>query len=787
MERAAETVTKEHTEEEAIVGRHVRRLDSEKKVDGTVEYTDDRDFDGYYVELVRSNVAHGEIASIETGAARERPGVVAVVTGDQLRRAEWVDPYIGPAFRDQPLLAIDKVRYVGEPVAAVVAETEQIAEAAAGEIRTEIDRLEAVPDVESARRADAPRLHADQDASAVFDDLKSISASGEPNEIYTYEYEAGDLEDGFDEADAVLEDTYSTPMIQHAHLEPFVTVAEYDTETEAFTVVTGNQTPHFVEQEIARIFDLPTSKVDVDVPQMGGSYGAKTYARMEPLTAALSRAVEAPVKLRQTSSESFDTAVRDGTETRVKTGVTDEGDIVAQEVEVVWDSGAYADISPRKAKKAGYTAVGAYDIDNVSITSSSTYTNKPPGVAYRGFGVAQTAWAVESHLDEIAAELDIDPYQLRANNVVQNGGTYNGSPIGEHGVPECLSAVADEVDWLDSTVSQPDADNLVRGRGMAVTLKATITPSTAEAIVLMDKDGSVSVLTGATKVGQGVQTTLAQIASEELGIPMDRIDITDPNTEVAPFNTSTTSSRTTFHVGNAMIDAIDDIRSQIASFAAEELENGTDPDAFEVDGNTVTGPDGYERSVEEVIESRFPGGGGTVIGRGYYTTEKSSDDGKSDYQSAFWMSGATVAEVTVDTRTGSYSVDKWVNATDAGNAIDPERVRGQIRGAAVQGLGHVMSEEMDFEGGQQVNKSMLDYKVPVFEDAPDEATTIIVESADEEGPYGAKGVGEANTVTVPPAIGNAIADAAGARVTSLPVKPEKVLTAIDNRNEGDNE
>jgi CO/xanthine dehydrogenase Mo-binding subunit len=768
--------------ERSFIGEHIRRIDSEKKVDGSVDYTDDLPFEGYYAHLVRSNVSHGTITDIDTEAAEAVPGVRAVVTGKDLDEADWITPYIGPAFRDQPLLAVDRVRYIGDPVVAVVAESTDAAERAADQVRVEYDRLPAADGIGEAQADDAPLIHDHEDVAAVFDDLKSVKAGDVPNVAYNYTYETGDVEEAFEAADHVVEGTYSTPMIQHAHLEPFVTVAEYEPETRTLRIVSGNQTPHFVQGEIARILDLPSSAVELEVPQMGGSYGAKTYARLEPLTAALSRWVEAPVKLRQTSSESFDTAVRDGTETTVRTGVTAEGDVVAQQVQIDWDTGAYADIGPRKAKKAGYTATGPYDVPNVAIRSRSTYTNKPPAVAYRGFGVSQTAWAVESNMDDVAAELGIDPYELRTRNLVENNGTYNGSPIGEHGVPECLDAVAEDVDWLEAEPEQPDADHLVSGRGIAATLKATITPSNAEAFAMLNTDGSVTVITGSTKVGQGVQTTLAQIAATEFGVDVEQVNVPLANTSTAPFNTSTTSSRTTYHVGNAIVRAAEEIKEQLREFAAEEWDLD-DPSVVEVRNGLVHGPESRQFTLSQLVKAHFVGGGGTVMGRGYYSTETATDE---TYTSAFWMSGATVVDVTVDTRTGKYRLDRWVNATDAGKAIDPERVRGQILGAATTGLGHVRSEEMVFEGGQQVNKSLLDYKLPAMEDVPDESSAIIVETNDSGGPHGAKGVGEANTTTVPPAVANAIFDATGARVRSLPVTPDKVLQEI-RANGGDQE
>lgn len=764
----------ERSDEHRYVGKHRRRIDSERKVDGSVEYTGDVHFEGLHARLVRSNVAHGVIGDIETDAAERKAGVRAVVTGRDLREADWITPYTGPAFRDQPLLAIGVTRYIGEPVAAVVAETPEAAEEAAELVTPRIERQPRVTTVNEARADDAPQLHEHEDVSAVFDDLKSVTAGTEPNVAYTYRADEGDVDAGFAAADVVVEGGYSTPMIQHIHLDPHVSIADFDRPTDSVTVISGTQTPHYVKQEIARLFDLPTANVTVSVPQMGGSYGSKTYARLEPLAAALSRFVGAPVRVRQTMGESFDTGVRDGTETTVKTGLTADGEIVAREIEIHWDTGAYADIGPRKVKKAGFTAIGPYAVEHARITSSCVYTNKPPGVAYRGFGVAQTAWAVESHMDDIAAELGMDPFELRRRNLVQDGSRYLGAPVGNTGVQACLEAVADATDWAGQAVVQPEAENLVRGRGLAVTFKATITPSSAEAIVLLDSDGSLTVLTGSAKVGQGVDSTLAQIAAEAFDVDIDRVAVPRPNTDVAPFNTGTNSSRTTYHVGNAVLRAVADIETQLVDFA-EELW-GVPRETIELADGNVASSEGPQAAISDLVGQYFAGGGGTVVGTGYYSTR--SGDGDAGYGSEFWITGASLAEVTVDTSTGRYHVDRWVNAADAGTAIEPDRVRDQIEGASVQGLGHVFSEEIVYEGGQPVNKSLLDYKVPSIEDVPDDSTVVVVESNEPGGPYGAKGVGEANTITVPPAVANAVFDATGVRVPDLPVTPEKVLAGI---------
>lgn len=616
-----------------LVGRHVRRLDGRQKVDGSIEYTDDLPFEGYHAAIVRSSVPHGRITGIETEAAEERSGVRAVVTGRDLVDADWVRPYTGPKVRDQPLLAIDRVRYVGEPVAAVVAESRAIARAAAGDVAVDYDRLPVVDDIEAALDPDAPALHDKGAVELVADDMDPIYREAAPNVVFEERIEHGDVETGFDAADVVLEGTYSTAPIQHVSLESFATIADYDAATDAFRIVTGSQMPHTVRTEVARLFGLPTARVEVEAPQMGGSYGSKTYVRLEPLTAALSRAVKRPVKLRITTSEAFDTTIRDATETRVRSGVTADGRILAREVEVRWDTGAYADSGPGKAKKAAYTAPGAYEIENVSVTSTSVYTNKPSATPYRGLGVAQTTWAVESHTDELADAIGMDPYEFRLSNVVQDGGTYNGDPIGSTGVAACLRAATGEVGWLDRGVTQPEDAHLVRGRGLSIALKATKMPSTSEAVALLDTDASLTILSGSAKIGQGVQTTLAQLAADELGIDLDSVVVRRPNANEAPFNTSTTASRSTYAMGNAVLAAVDDIGSQAVESVAADWD--VSPETLDVEDGAVT--DGDRRvGLGEVVANRFAGGGGTLVGTGYEVARFPPDN---PHGSAFWMAG----------------------------------------------------------------------------------------------------------------------------------------------------
>lgn len=770
--------------ERRTVGSHVPRLDADEKVTGTVEYTDDLGFeDVSHVRVHRSTVPHAYVTGIDTSAAEALPGVQRVVTRadvNELVATEGFTPYFGPAIRDQPVLALEKVRYIGDPVAAVVARDRQTATEAADLIEVSYDELEYCSSVEEALDSDAPVVHESFEPADTFSDLDQVTGGRDTNEAFEFNLRYGDAEAALADADHVFENTYRSPPVQHMAFEPFVTVARAGTDG-SLRLWTPNQSPHFVRNELAAMFDLPESKVTVEVPQVGGGYGAKLYCKTEPLAALCAYLTGQTVKVRQSIEESFDTNVRHGTRVTIRTGVDDDGTLRGQTCDVYYDTGAYAEIGPRMAKKSGYTASGPYEIPNVSIDSHCVYTNKPPAGAFRGFGVPQLVSAYEGQMDRIAAELGFDPVEYRRRVAVGEGSTHpTGSTYQSVGLRECLDAVAESMGW-DEPLDQPAADHVERGRGVAISYKACLTPTSSGAVVVMSGDGSITVHSSSVELGQGVRTTLAQIAAEELGIPVDGVTVADPDTAISPFDTNTASSRSTFHMGNAVINAVGDLRGQLREIAAREW--GVPPADVIVESGAVVRPeDGTRWPLGAVVRAEFGEAGGSLVGRGYYTTEGGHHDpetGQSDRPTVFWFFGATGAVVDVDVETGAVEVRELHTAADVGHAIDPDRVEGQLTGGAAHALGQTFHEEMVFEFGQQTNRQLLDYKIPSLLDMPTVIENRIVEVAHADGPYGAKGAGETGSFGVTPAVGNAIHDAVGVQLARIPFTPERVLRAIE--------
>ncbi|MFB6131587.1 MAG: xanthine dehydrogenase family protein molybdopterin-binding subunit, partial [Salinigranum sp.] len=554
------------------VDHHVARIEGKEKVRGTIEYTDDLEFpEVKHVKICRSTVPHGIVVDIDTSEAEALPGVRRVVTREdvyRLQREEGFEPRFGPAFRDQPVLALEKVHYIGDPVAAVVADEPDIAEEAIDLIDVTYDELEFATSVEEALADDAAIVHEAFEAADTFPDLEQVQSGRDTNEAFQFNVRRGDVEVSFEEADHVFENTYRTPHVQHMPFEPYVAVARPGTDG-TLSLWTPNQSPHFVRNELAFMFGVPESKVRVEVPQVGGSYGAKLYCKTEPILALCAYLTGDTVKIKQSIEESFVTNIRHETKVTLKTAVTDDGTLLGRKCDVYYDTGAYAEIGPRITKKSGYTAAGPYELDNVHIDSHCVYTNKPPAGAFRGFGVPQLVTAYEAQMDVIANDLGVDPVEIRRKNGYTEGSIHaTGAPVRSVGLQECIDAVVDAIDW-DAPVEQPDDPNVVRGRGIACGYKACITPTASGALVVMHGDGSVTIHSSSVEIGQGVNTTLAQITAESLGIDVDRISVAQPDTDTSPFDTITAGSRSTFHMGNALIRAADDIRTQLRDIAAE--------------------------------------------------------------------------------------------------------------------------------------------------------------------------------------------------------------------------
>jgi CO/xanthine dehydrogenase Mo-binding subunit len=759
------------------VGTNIRRADGPLKVTGQVTYTVDIDLPGMlHAKVLRSPYPHARILGIDASAAHAIPGVIVLTAADLAD----LDHAFGVALRDQPVVAIDRVRFVGDPVAAVAAETLEAAEAALEMIDVEYEPLDYVMDPEEAMHPAAPVLHErERPRSQMWVGWPSERFRETLNVCSGYHVERGDLDRAFAGADHIFEDTYRVPPIQHGHLEPHAALASWD-ERGHLTMYSSTQSPSIVRSQLAEIFDLSENQVRVIVPYVGGAYGAKVYAKIEPLVAALARKAHRPVRLVLTREEVFATAIRHACVVHIRTGVSADGMILARDVRAIYDTGSYADTGPRASKKGGYLAGGPYRIENESLTSYCVYTNKPPAVAFRGFGVPQVCWAYESQMDDIAARLGIDPLELRLKNLVQDGDTFiTGDVLTSIGLSEALSSVAAALDWGSAPVACPRPSVAV-GRGIACAIKSTSTPSNSAASVRLNADGSVHLLTSSVEIGQGSTTALSQILADTLSMPVKRVTVSLPDTDVTPFDQSTISSRTTFSMGRAAMDAGHRIRAQLLEIAAEELEAA--PEDLEIEDGIVfvRGSSESGLTFADLIKRHFGSAAGNLFGDGVFQTRGGLDPktGKGK-ASATWFYSAAAAEVEVDLETGKVTVRRIATAADVGRAINPVQCHLQNEGSMLTALGSALFEEMVFEGGQPTNSSFLDYNLPSLEDHPLAFHSILVENPSEDGPFGARGVGESVISPVAPAIGNAVTDALGVRIRDLPISPQRVLDAIE--------
>ena len=513
------------------VGKSVDAFEARARVDGTLDLALNAEVPNMiFARLLRSPVPHARIVSVDTSAAERIPGVVAILTAKDFERLGAPARHHGPVIRDQPVLCGEKVRFAGDPVVAVAAESLEAADAALLEIEVEYDELPFVTSALDAMAEGAPLVH-DRPPLPRERSYADIKLQGREGNVCTkFQLRQGDMDQGFEEADVVIEGIYESPAVQHVPMEPHVVIASF--EGKKLNVISSSQAPFAVRDSLAEMFSLPASSVRVIVPPLGGGYGAKTYAKFEPITAALAWKAGRPVKLVLTREEEFISITKHAARIKMRTGATRDGRLVAREVEVLFNGGAYADISPRLIKNGGYSCVGPYRIPHVRVDSYAVYTNLPPAGAYRGYGVSQAAWAYEQQMDELADELGIDPVELRRRNLLTEGERFaTGEIMHEAHWLTLLEASAAAIGWDRGDRRTVVAQNRVRGKGIAVILKSTITPSTTHAAVRLDADGSLQVLTSAVEMGQGAHTVLAQLAADPLGLPVSAVNVTAPDTQ----------------------------------------------------------------------------------------------------------------------------------------------------------------------------------------------------------------------------------------------------------------
>lgn len=748
-----------------MIGARTAMTDSRERVTGEVGYVINAEPAGtLHAAIARSTVPHARLVRVDVGAAARHPGVVLVLTGAEIA-ASPVRPYFGPVFRDQPALAIDKVRYVGEPVAAVVATDPRAAAEAAALVEAEYERLPAVFTPADALADGAPLLHEDFARAPSFGDIVVQGQSG--NVGNKFQLRKGEGLDGFRHADRVFTHEFTTPSVQHVSLETHAAVASW--EGGRLVVTTCTQTPYVVRDTLAHMFDLPSSRVRVIVPPVGGGFGGKCYAKVEPLAALLAQRTRRPVKIVLSREEEFLTNSKHQSFITLRTGVKADGTIVARHVDALFNAGAYTDISPRLIKNGGYGAVGPYRIPHVHVDSRAVYTNLPSSGAFRGYGVAQGAWAYETQMDIIAAELGIDPVELRRRNLLGEGDTF---ATGETLHDVRFREVLDDALTLFDDPPEPPEPGTLRGRGCAVIIKSTITPSTSGAAVKVDSDGSLQVLTSTVELGQGGHTALAQMAAGELGIDVDKVHVVGPDTDVTPYDLTTSSSRSTAAMGSAVRAAVRDAKDTLLDLAATQLEVA--PDDLELAGGAIRvlgDPDTTLSIADVVSRSRM----GTVHGHGTFMTKGGlNPETGQGIASDHWHQGAVAAEVDVDTRTGKVRVRRLRAAVYACTVVNPVNARMQVDGSIAFGISQALFEQIIHEAGHVANGNLSDYAIAGRLDLPEVMEVSLIENPDSDAIHG---LGETALPPVAPAIGNAIADATGLRFFRIPMTAERVLDA----------
>ena len=731
----------------SVVGTSVRRVDGGDKVTGRAKYAGDLLIPGMIEgKFLRSPYAHARIRAIDTRAAESLPGVVALLTREDFTE---ISPYIGRGKnKDQPIIALDRAIYAGQPVAAVAALDRATAEEALSKIHVDYEELPAVIHVDEAIADGAPRLH----------------DFAERNICATAELVKGDVEKGFAQADEIFEDSFEFPMIYHYSMEPHTAIALFDSDGIQIWTSTGH--PFGVRQEVAEIFHVPLSKVRVHVNFVGGAYGSKSGGKIEPLVAALARKAQRPVRVVQTFSEAMATCRRHAIQCKLKTGVKKDGTLVAKQAEIYLNTGAYAETGPIVTGRTLTRILGPYRYPNLKINSYCVYTNTVSAASIRSIGGPQTAWATESQMDIIAQKLGMDPVELRRKNLVNKGEEIRPKykPL-DADLAKGFKLVVDKLGWDGPTSRQGHG----RGVGFGTTDPGAPLASTSTVHVL--SDGSVVFLCGTVELGQGAKTIMSQIVAEELRVPLERVTIRPIDTAFTPFDRSTGSSRSTTVMGKAVELAGSDARRQIVELAAEHFECPEEAITLK-NGEAIAG--GKRITYGELIHKHFAMQGGELVGTGY----AHSGMAPTPANPLFWEIGIGAVEVSVDRETGKVRVEKYVTAADAGKALHPIQCEGQDEGSAMMGFGHTFYETYHFDGGQIINSTLIDYKVPTFDDVPEEFESILIEDGNGPGPYGAKGLGEGGIIPVAPAVANAVAWSTGARVKSLPLTPEKVWRAL---------
>ncbi len=766
-----------------LIGKSVPRLDVHEKVTGAAVYADDIQFGKslLFARIKRSPHPHALIKSIDTSRAEALPGVKVVVTGDDFPNR------IGLYLKDKHIFARNRVRFVGEPVAGVAAVSEETAEKAVELIEVEYELLEPVFDPEFGASPDAPLIHPDL---AEYEVPNFIFPKPGTNIANHFKIRKGDVDSAWEKCATIVEHKFRIPHVQHVPIEPHIATAQVD-ETGKATLWASSQSPFAQRNLIAKTLGISQSDMRVIAPYVGGGFGCKAGVTMEAMPVALATKIKGrPVKLRLTREEEFFTNfVRQGLVINLKVGCDADGNLLAMENTMYWDGGASTEYGVNITRAGGYSSTGPYDIPNVKTDSICVYTNHPIGGAYRGFGMSELHTGIGQCMDDLAEKIGMDKVEFHRRNCVQEGDILGtGMTMHPTGMTECIDKAAKAVDWGQEAL--PSGPNKRRGKGIALMWKAPAMPPNAgsSAWVELNEDASVTVGLGGQEIGQGVFTVAAQMAAAALGVPIEWVRIAGPlDTQYSPYEWQTVASRITWSMGNAVINAAQDARQQILDTVAEAWDE--DPEKLDiVNGVVVSYTSEKETPLQDMVVYGLPKDddqgwvGGPIVGRGKfmptYVTGLDAETGQGPRAVVHYTVGAQALEIEVDMDTGKLDIIKGAAAFDVGKAINPELVKAQIEGGFVQGLSSAMFEEIQLQEGVMQNPSFVDYRIATSADTPQQIECITVEVPQDDGPWGARGVGEHPMVPTIAALANAIYDAVGIRLDGPPYSAEKIYLAM---------
>ena len=746
-------------ERHTVAGTSAPRTDGIAKVTGAARYAIDLSVPGMaHVIVVRSTRAHARIERIDRAAASAAPGVLRVITGDDLLAA-GLTPYYGHVVLDHPVLAIGRVRFHGEPVALVIAESRREAAEAAELVEVRYEELPSVTDAVEALAEGAPLLHEERGERVGDEGMDGGEAGLIGNVCSLARVEWGDVDAAFKDAPVVVEGEYRYPMLYGYAMEPYNALAFFDQGD--LVVYSSAQHVYMVRRDLARMFGLALARVRVIAPYVGGGYGTKSYTKVEGMTAMAAYFSGRPVKLDCSVEEAMLTTRSDAAFIRARSAFTNDGMLLARDFEIVMNSGAYTDNSPIVNAKTANRCFGPYKIPALRVRATSTFTNTVPASSLRGFGAPQGNLAGELQMDEAALKLGIDAVELRLRNLVGPG---EQLLPGKRGLDADLK---DDLRCLAASLGWPGEGAASVGLGVSASDAGAYPTSTAA--VRIHSDSSVTLFTGSTELGQGSRTVLSQIVAEDLGLPLERVAIVGGDTGVVTYERTTGASRTTTVTGRAVQEACADARRRVRELAAQVFAIAVSEVEDAAAGVRVNG---QELAYGEVIERWF-GAGGEVLGHG--AVRKA--DGFA-MMPPFWEIGCSGVSLTVDRETGVVTVEKLTTVGDVGFALNPALVHGQDAGASMMGLGAALHEELVYEGEQLVNSNVVDYRVPRFSDIPKHVDLILAERRDGAGPYGAKGSGEGAGNTMGGAVAAAIGRAIGIFPHQLPATPERVWRLI---------